>query len=349
MFLLPIRINCGSTTQACAAILHSKLKMPTIHKQTKDEIELRFTEEDAGKRLDKALADVLTDVSRAMIQSWIKGQHARLDGKVCKPRQSVMEGQRVTISIPEVPVLNVVPEKLTLDIVYEDEAIMVINKPAGLVVHPGAGNHHGTLLNGLLSYDTSLSRIARGGIVHRLDKQTSGLMVVAKTESARQRLIKQLSDRSVKREYQALVYGLLVAGGTVKASIGRHAKDRKKMMVRPDGKPAITHYRIDQKYRNTTLLKVFLETGRTHQIRVHMLHKHLPLVGDPVYGKRLHLPVNASEAVIENMRMFRRQALHAHRLSIVHPETGENIGWKTPMPEDMQALCDALAEDMREV
>lgn len=321
-------------------------RMASITKHTEQEIQLIFSEEDADKRLDKALSDILSDVSRAMIQGWIKNQHLKLSGKICvKPRAPVKAGQRVEIEVPEVEALNITPEAIALDIVYEDETLMVVNKPAGLVVHPGAGNRNGTLLNGLLGYQSALERIPRGGIVHRLDKDTSGLMVVAKTEKARQNLIDQLSARSVKREYQALVYGTLVAGGTIKAAIGRHHRDRLKMAVRPDGRQAITHYRIGMKYRSATLLNVSLETGRTHQIRVHLAHKHLPIIGDPVYGKRLHLPPNASEALKDRLNSFKRQALHARKLGLIHPQTQEQISWEKQMPEDMRTLCEVLEED----
>lgn len=319
--------------------------MASIRIQNEREIQLTFTEQDAGKRVDKALSDIFADVSRATIQHWIKGRHALLAGKPCKPRDGVLAGQSIHITIPEIKPLAVKAEKISLDIVYEDETLLVLNKPAGLVVHPGAGNNRGTLLNGLLEYHEPLELIARGGIVHRLDKLTSGLMVVAKTERARQRLIEQLSQRSVKREYQALVYGTLVAGGTINEAIGRHHKDRLRMAVRADGKPAVTHYRIARKYRTTTLLNVSLESGRTHQIRVHLSHKGLPLVGDPVYGKRLHLPAGASEELKEIMRAFKRQALHARVLGLLHPDTKEQISWCVPMPGDMQALCEALDSD----
>ncbi|MEE9447242.1 MAG: 23S rRNA pseudouridine(1911/1915/1917) synthase RluD [Arenicellales bacterium] len=322
--------------------------MASITKQSEHEIQLIFTDDDANKRLDKALSDVLPDVSRATIQQWIKKGLVLVDGINRKPRDSVSANQSVEIAVPEVEVLNVEAEIMSLDIVYEDETLLVMNKPAGLVVHPGTGNWKGTLLNGLLAHHAPLERIARGGIVHRLDKDTSGLMVVAKTEKARQNLVKQLSDRTVKREYQAVIYGTLVAGGTVNAAIGRHSRDRLKMAVRGDGKTAITHYRIGEKYRTTTLLDVSLETGRTHQIRVHMFYKKLPLVGDPIYGKRLHFPMRASEDLKEVMAGFKRQALHARKLGLIHPETSEPVSWELAMPDDMARLCAALKKDARE-
>ena len=321
--------------------------MADISLNNEQHIQLVFSEEDSGKRLDKALSDLLPDISRATIQGWIKGQRVVLDGRACKPRDTVAVGQSVHIDIPEVEALEVEAQPMDLDIVFEDEVLLVINKPAGLVVHPGAGNTRDTLLNGLLAYHPPLERIARGGIVHRLDKLTSGLMVVAKTERARQRLIEQLSERSVKREYQALVYGTLVAGSSIDAPIGRHPRDRLRMAVRPDGKPAITHYRIAKKFRTTTLLKVSLETGRTHQIRVHLAYRGLPLVGDPVYGKRLQLPPAADEGLVEIMRAFRRQALHARSLGLIHPERLEQVSWSVAMPADMRDLCAALEADAR--
>lgn len=318
--------------------------MANITKHTEQEIRLTFSSEDADLRLDKALSDILNDVSRSTLQNWIKAGHITVDEQPCRTRQTTQEHQAIHIVIPQAPAINVPAQVMTLDIVFEDETVLVINKPAGLVVHPGAGNHNGTLLNGLLAHEPTLAHLARGGIVHRLDKLTTGLMVVAKTEAARQNLIEQLSARSVKRQYLALVYGTPIAGGSVKEPMGRHPKDRRKMVVRPDGKTAITHFRINKKYQHTSLLNVSLETGRTHQIRVHMAYKQLPLVGDRSYGKRLQLPKYASPSLISQMQGFKRQALHAEKLALIHPKTQQLIQWHTPMPEDMQQLCTGLED-----
>ncbi|MFT5259996.1 MAG: 23S rRNA pseudouridine1911/1915/1917 synthase, partial [Gammaproteobacteria bacterium] len=310
------------------------------------QIQVISNESDKGERIDKVLTKHLQGYSRSTIQQWLKSGHVICNGKKPKPRDAVTLGDIIDITVPEVEALAHLPQALELDIVYEDGAILVINKPAGLVVHPGAGNRDQTLLNGLLHYDSKLELIARGGIVHRLDKDTSGLMVVARTEIARQHLVEQLSDRSVKRHYIAIVYGTLVAGGTVEAPIGRHPKDRVKMAVVGSGKPAITHYRIGAKYRHTTKLDVSLETGRTHQIRVHMSSIRLPLVGDPVYGKRMHIPSSASEELKLTLQNFKRQALHATQLGLIHPTTGEALSWQVEMPQDMIDLQSALQNDV---
>ena len=239
------------------------------------------------------------------------------------------------------------PESIPLDLVYEDESLLVINKPAGLVVHPAAGNPAGTLLNALLHFDASLAGLPRAGIVHRLDKGTSGLMVVARTLKAHKKLVDALQARSVKREYLAVVNTVLTAGGRVEAPIGRHHVDRKRMAVVAGGKEAISHYRVEERYRAHTLTRVSLETGRTHQIRVHMAHVHAPVVGDPVYGGRLRLPKGADDALKEVLQNFRRQALHATQLALLHPQTDEMISWQAAVPKDMADLILALQDDVR--
>ena len=301
----------------------------------------------AGKRLDQILSEVFADYSRSRIQQWIRAGEVRLDGTVCAlPRQRLAGGERVEI-VAELPRAGPVEaQAIPLEIVYEDTALLVINKPPGLVVHPAAGNPDRTLQNALLHHDPALAQLPRAGIVHRLDKDTSGLMVVARTLPAHHALVAQLQARTVTREYLALVQGVLTAGGTVDANIGRHPVDRKRMAVRRNGgKPAVTHYRVAQRFRAHTLLRVRLETGRTHQIRVHMAHLRHPIVGDPVYGGRMKLPAGAGEAARAAIQGFRRQALHAERLALVHPATGEACAWQAPMPEDMQRLIETLEAD----
>ena len=301
----------------------------------------------AGLRLDQALARLLPQHSRASLQLWVRAARVQVDGRIPRVSEKVRGGEHVQILIPNAPAGDWAAEAIPLDIVHEDDDLLVINKPAGLVVHPGAGNPEGTMLNALLHHAPMLNRLARAGIVHRLDKETSGLLVVAKTETARLDLIEQLKARTLKREYLALVQGLLVAGGTVNAPIGRHTQVRTRMAVNEGGRPAISHYRVEKKYRAHTLLRVKLESGRTHQIRVHMAHLKHPLVGDPVYGGRLHLPRGASPALISALQGFKRQALHAARLGLVHPVSGKNVEWEAPMPEDMRALLKVLEKDAK--
>jgi 23S rRNA pseudouridine1911/1915/1917 synthase len=300
-----------------------------------------------GLRLDQALARLLPQHSRASLQLWIRAARVQVEGRVPRVSEKVRGGEHVQILIPHTPAGDWAAEAIPLNIVYEDDDLLVLNKPAGLVVHPGAGNPEGTMLNALLHHASALNKLARAGIVHRLDKETSGLLVVAKTETARLNLIDQLKERTLKREYLALVQGLLVAGGTVNAPIGRHAQVRTRMAVNEGGRPAVSHYRIEKKYRAHTLLRVKLESGRTHQIRVHMAHLKHPLVGDPVYGGRLHLPKGASPALISALQGFKRQALHAARLGLVHPVTGKSVEWESPMPEDMRALLKVLEKDAK--
>ncbi len=321
--------------------------MTSITKHSEHQIQVIVGDEDQGQRIDKMLSRHLEEYSRSMVQQWLKTGCVHKNGKQPKPRDAVLAGDDITIVIPEVEALDYTPQAIELDILYEDQSIIVLNKPVGLVVHPGAGNKDKTLLNGLLHYEPKLERIARAGIVHRLDKDTSGLMVVARTQSARQNLVQQLSDRSVRRQYIAIVYGTLVAGGTVKTPIGRHPKDRVKMAVVGNGKPAITHYRIAAKFRHTTKLDVSLETGRTHQIRVHLSSIRLPLIGDPIYGKRMHIPSSSSESLTRALQGFKRQALHATKLGLIHPDNAEAMSWNISMPQDMLDLEAALLDDVK--
>lgn len=299
----------------------------------------------AGRRLDQVLAELFPDYSRSRLQQWVKGGDVTVDGKTLRPRDKLLGGERIALTVRLEPDTTFEPEPIELDIVYEDEAILVINKPAGLVVHPAAGNWQGTLLNALLHHHPNIATVPRAGIVHRLDKSTTGLLVVAKTIEAQTSLVEQLQARSFTREYDAVVNGVLTGGGTVDAPIGRHPVDRKRMAVVRNGKPAVTHYRLAERFRAHTHIKVQLETGRTHQIRVHMAHQRYPLVGDPVYGGRLRLPPASSEALQTMLRSFRRQALHASRLGLIHPDSGEYMEWSVPLPEDMQKLLEVLRQD----
>lgn len=301
-----------------------------------------------GDRLDVALAPLFSDFSRSRIQQWIKEGNVSLDGKVCKkPRQAVLGGEQVELIAQIDNATEIEAQEIALDVVYEDDAIMVINKPAGLVVHPGAGNPDGTLMNALLFYNPALREVPRAGIVHRLDKDTSGLMVVAKTIAAQTSLVEQLQRHAVERIYDAVVVGQMAKGGTISKAIGRSPKDRKKMAVRAiGGKEAVSHYRVLEHFREHTRIRVKLETGRTHQIRVHMSHLGYPLVGDPVYGSRFRIPKRMEPSFVDYLRNFHRQALHAGALSLTHPTTGKVMKWKAQMPDDMMNLVDILREDV---
>ena len=302
----------------------------------------RIPEQAAGRRLDQVLAELFPQYSRSRLQQWTKRGQVLLEGKPVAVRQRVLGGEAVEIRAELQNEGAVEPQALALDIVYEDAQLRVINKPAGLVVHPAAGNRDGTLQNGLLYFDPDLASVPRAGIVHRLDKDTSGLMVVARTLEAHTSLVAQLQEHTVSREYLALVHSVLTAGGTVDAPIGRHPKDRRRMAVIESGKPAVSHYRVLERFAAHTLVQVRLETGRTHQIRVHMAHIHCPLVGDPVYGGRLRIPRGASERLRAALQGFRRQALHARRLAFVHPQSGEPVSWEVDMPGDFAALLDVV-------
>ncbi|EIJ36459.1 23S rRNA pseudouridine(1911/1915/1917) synthase RluD [Thiothrix nivea] len=299
-----------------------------------------------GQRLDQIVASLCPEYSRSQIQKWIKAGNVRVDDKILKPKERLTGGEQITLNAELEVQTEFEPEDIPLGIVYEDDAIMIINKPVGLVVHPAAGNWSGTLVNALLHHSPSLAMLPRAGIVHRLDKDTSGLMVVAKTLEAHTKLVELLQERDVSREYLALVFGQVVAGSTIEANIGRHHIDRKKQAVTDGGKEAITHYRVEERFPHHTLLRVSLETGRTHQIRVHLSWKHMPIVGDQTYGGRPRVPAGISEALRTALQSFPRQALHATKLGLVHPETSEYREWETPIPEDMAGLLALLREEM---
>ena len=302
----------------------------------------------AGKRLDQALAVLLSDYSRARLQQWIREGRVRVNAAQLRPRDRVRSGDLIEVE----PVLQVETrweaEPIPLDVVHEDEEILVINKPAGLVVHPAAGNRDGTLLNALLHHAPELRQVPRAGIVHRLDKDTSGLLVVARNLRAQNSLVSQLQARAFEREYRAVVTGVMPAGGTVEAPIGRHPVNRKRMAVVAGGKPAVTHYRVLERFRAHSLLSVKLETGRTHQIRVHMAHIQYPVFGDPVYAGRLRVPPDCSDTTRESLKGFQRQALHAFRLGFEHPVSGEYVQWEQPEPEDLRVLLEVLRDDLRQ-
>ncbi len=301
----------------------------------------------AGRRFDAVLAELFPEFSRSRLAEWIKSGDALLDGKTVRPRDPVRGGETVQLQAVLDIQTHSLPEDIALDILYEDAEVFVLNKPAGLVVHPGAGNPTGTLVNALLHRDPSLATLPRAGIVHRLDKDTSGVMVVARSLQAHTALVAQLSAREVHRQYLAVVGGAMVSGGTANAPIDRHPRDRLRMAVREDGREAVTHFRLRERFRAHTLLECRLETGRTHQIRVHMAHLKHPIIGDPLYGGPLKLPKGASDNLIAALRGFKRQALHAETLEFIHPIGGQPVRCSAPMPADMQALVRALREDLR--
>ena len=310
-------------------------------------LEARVPDTCAGRRFDAVIAELFPEHSRSRLAGWIKAGQARLDGREARPRDPVRGGELVTVEA-EIGIATDAPaEDIALDVLYEDADVIVLDKPAGLVVHPGAGNPAGTLVNALLHRDPSLSALPRAGIVHRLDKDTSGVMVVARTLQAHTALVDQLSARQVHRQYLAVVVGALVSGGTANAPIDRHPRDRLRMAVREDGKEAVTHFRLRERFRAHTLLECRLETGRTHQIRVHMAHLKHPIVGDPLYGGSLRLPRGATDGLVAALRGFRRQALHAETLEFLHPVTGEPVRTSAPVPEDLRQLLGALREDTR--
>ena len=301
----------------------------------------------ANERLDQALAKLLPEYSRTQIKQWIENEQVTLNGATVKAKTRIKSGDIIAVQ----PVLRPEPQWLAqnipLTIVHEDDAVLIINKPAGLVVHPGAGNADSTLLNALLHHLPDLKSLPRAGILHRLDKDTTGLLMIAKTPAALKHLSAQLKNRTLVREYQAIVYGALISGGKVDAALDRHPLQRKRMAVTETGKTAVTHFRVMEKYRSITRLKVKLETGRTHQIRVHMSHIHHPIVGDVVYGGRVQLAKGMSEELIQCLRKFKRQALHAFSLGFAHPETEEWLTFTADVPDDMQQLITVLRDDTK--
>ena len=301
----------------------------------------------AGRRFDQALAEMFPEYSRSRLAEWIKAGDALLDGQPVRPRDPVRGGEAVAVNLRTRVETHSEAEDIALDVRYQDADVLVIDKPAGLVVHPGAGNPRGTMVTALLHLDPTLAELPRAGIVHRLDKDTSGLMVVARSLRAHSSRIEQLSGREVHRQYLAVVVGPMIAGGTVDAPIGRHPTDRIRQAVVKEGqgKQAVTHYRVRERFRAHTLVECRLETGRTHQIRVHMAHAKHPLIGDPLYGGSFKLPKAATPELVEALRGFRRQALHAEKLSFRHPVSGEAVTTESPMPDDMQALLSALRAD----
>ena len=314
--------------------------------ENKKKISLNYTvlNIDEGSRVDKIAAEQFLEFSRAHIQNWIKEGNLLLNGKKIKAKHAVQTADIISVSFWEEPHIEDQPEDISLEIIFEDEDLIVINKPQGLVVHPGSGNKTGTLVNALLSHDENLSFLPRAGIVHRLDKDTSGLMVVSKTESAYLDLIKQLKERSVKRTYQALVVGNVISSKIIDVPIGRHPKIRTKQAVIGSGKEAITRFKLSESYEGYSLLTVNLETGRTHQIRVHLSHAGFPIIGDPVYGSRNKFSSGTGEQLKKIIASFGRQALHAAELELIHPTKKEMINFKVDLPMDMQSLIEKLKD-----
>jgi 23S rRNA pseudouridine1911/1915/1917 synthase len=308
-----------------------------------EKLKIIIPERMTGQRLDVALSEMLPDYSRSKITAWIKSGEALINHKPFKPKDKVNGSEMVELTISQKQNNDWVGEDIPLNVIFEDDDIIVLNKAVGLVTHPGAGNWSGTLANALLHYEPKLATLDRAGIVHRLDKNTSGLMVVARNEKSQKYLVEQLQKHSVSREYSAIVYGHMVAGGTIDEPIGRDTKDRVKQAVSSHGKEAVTHYRVIDRYQNHTHIKAILETGRTHQIRVHLSHIGYPLMGDPMYGGKVRFPKKADVILKEAIVNFKRQALHARKLTLTHPISGELMSWKAPLPEDMLALLDVLS------
>ena len=307
--------------------------------------ELTLPPEAAGLRFDQALARALPQYSRARLKVWIESGAVQVDGRALRGKDRVLGGERVRIHALLPAEERVQAEAMPLEVIFKDQALLVIDKPAGLVVHPGAGNTYHTLQNALLALDPKLALVPRAGLVHRLDKDTSGLLVVARTPEAHTALTAAMAGRLITRGYSAVCTGVMTGGGTIEEPIGRHRTVRTRMAVRADGRPAVTHFRIEKRFRAHTLVRVTLETGRTHQIRVHLAHIGFPIVGDPVYGGRRRLPKGCSPALAAELQTFPRQALHAGSLGLIHPVTHREHAWSSPLPADMRELLAALKAD----
>ena len=299
----------------------------------------------AGLRLDQALAQLFPDYSRSRLQAWLSDGAILVDGGSRRPKDRVDGGEEIEFTVTPEVVVHSEPEPMALDIVFEDESMLVVNKPAGLVVHPGAGNATGTLMNGLLHHAPALEALPRAGIIHRIDKDTTGLLLVAKTLPAHTALVRALAEREISRHYVAVCNGVLTGGGSINEPIGRHPADRTRMSVQANGRPAVTHFTVAERFRAHTAVDVRLETGRTHQIRVHFAYRRHALVGDPVYGGRLALPSGASDELIDELRRFRRQALHAASIHVAHPVSGDELEFAVPPPTDYQRLMEVLRAD----
>jgi 23S rRNA pseudouridine1911/1915/1917 synthase len=310
--------------------------------------QFRVEAENSGLRLDQAVNRLLVDFSRSKVQEWIQEGFISLNRQAARSKQRVYTGDLIDLDIPEVAKISDQPENIEFGILHQDDEIIVVNKPANLVVHPAAGHDTGTLVNGLLNIDSALEQLPRAGIVHRLDKDTTGIMVVARTLKAHASLVDQLQQRLVKREYVAITQGVVTAGRTIETGIARHPQNRKKMSVQAYGKTAITHFQVIEKFPHHSLIKVQLETGRTHQIRVHMAHLRYPLLGDLMYGGRQRIPAGISAKLVGQLSEFKRQALHAQRLSFDHPGSGQHCSFEAPVPEDFQNILDTLRESANE-
>jgi 23S rRNA pseudouridine1911/1915/1917 synthase len=309
-----------------------------------EKIQIIIPERMKNQRIDMSLSEMLPYYSRSKLTAWIKSGYTLINNKTFKPKDKVIGNEIIHLIIKHKDNNNWLPEQLNLDIVFEDEEIIIINKPFGMVTHPGAGNWSGTLANALLHYNSNLSNLDRAGIVHRLDKNTSGLMVVSKNLKSQKFLVEQLQNHLVEREYSAIVYGYMISGGTINEPIGRDSKERVKQAIMANGKDAITHYRVIDRFKNHTHVKAILETGRTHQIRVHLSHVGHPLIGDFIYGGRVRFPKKASQELKDGLKIFQRQALHSKKLTLSHPSTGESMTWKIAIPDDMQELLEKLTK-----